>query len=119
MVLGRWGRIVNVSSIAAHLGGRGQGNYAVSKAGLETLGRVLAIELGRRTVTVNTVAPGVIETPMSARLREEYGKELLSHTALQRFGKPEDVASAVAFLCSEDAGYITGQVIRVDGGLSL
>lgn len=119
MLLGRWGRVVNISSIAARRGGRGQVNYAASKAGLESMTRVLALELGRKGVLANCVAPGLITTAMSERIRREHCKEALSHIALHRFGTAGEVAAVVAFLCSEEAGYITGQVIRVDGGLAL
>ncbi len=119
MVLNRWGRIINISSVSARIGGRGQANYAASKAGLERLTEVLALELGRKGVTANCVAPGVMDAGMSERIRAEHGEELLKAIPLRRYGKPEEVASAVAFLASDDAGYINGQVIRVDGGLGL
>ena len=100
-------------------GGRGQINYAVGKAGVEAMTRVLALELGRKGVLVNCVAPGVIETDMSERIRNEHSETLINEIAVRRFGKPEEIAAVVAFLVSDAAGYITGQVIRVDGGMGL
>lgn len=119
MLLNRWGRIINISSIAAHFGGRGQANYAAAKAGLESLTRVLALELGRKGVLANCVAPGVIETRMSDRIRAEHGPRLLEAIAQGRFGRAGEVAEAVAFLAGERASYINGQVINVDGGMGL
>jgi 3-oxoacyl-[acyl-carrier protein] reductase len=119
MMLGRWGRIINVSSIAAIHGGRGQINYAVAKSGMEAMTRVLALELGRKGILVNCVAPGIIETEMSARVRQQYGEEILKNISVKRFGRPEEIASVIAFLASDDAGYINGHTIRVDGGMAL
>jgi 3-oxoacyl-[acyl-carrier protein] reductase len=112
----RWGRIVTVTSVAAELGNRGQANYAAAKAGLEAASRVLAREMGSRGITVNCVAPGIVESPMSAAALDE--AEIKRRVALQRVGKPEEIAAVVGFLASDAAGYISGQVVRVNGGMS-
>jgi 3-oxoacyl-[acyl-carrier protein] reductase len=119
MMLGRWGRIIQLSSIAAIHGGRGQISYATAKSGVEAMTRVLALELGRKGILVNCVAPGVIETEMSARVRQHYGEEILKTISVRRFGRPDEIASVIAFLASEDASYINGQMIRIDGGMAL
>ena len=117
MMKQRWGRIVNVSSVVGLQGNAGQANYAASKAGLLGLTKAIAKELASRHITVNAVAPGFIETSMTSALTEKVREGLLAQIPMGRLGKPEDVASAVAFLCSEDAAYVTGQVLTVDGGM--
>lgn len=119
MIKQRWGRIVNITSIVGVLGNPGQANYASSKAGIIGLTRTLAKEVGSRQVTVNAVAPGFIDTGMTQRLDESWKKELVSRIPLGYVGSPRDVAVAVAFLASEEAAYITGQVLNVDGGVAL
>ena len=114
-----WGRIVNMSSVVGTMGNTGQVSYVTSKAGLEGMTRAFAHEYGKRGITVNAVAPGFIETDITANLDEKLKAAMRANTLLQRFGTPEEVASVVGFLCSEAAGYITGQVVQVNGGMYL
>jgi 3-oxoacyl-[acyl-carrier protein] reductase len=117
MLKQKGGVIVNVGSVVGKVGGAGQVNYSASKAGLIGLTKSLAKELGSRSVRVNAVAPGFIETEMTGALKPEYREAILTQIPLGRFGAAEDVARAVAFLCSPDAAYIQGEVITIDGGL--
>lgn len=119
MMRRRWGRIVNVSSVAGLAGNAGQANYAAAKAGLVGFTRALAKEVGSRQITVNAVAPGFIETDMTADLKPEWKQQAIAMTPVGRFGQARDVAAAVAFLVSDEAAYVTGQVISVDGGLGM
>jgi 3-oxoacyl-[acyl-carrier protein] reductase len=119
MMRARWGRIVNVSSVGGHRGGPGQANYAAAKAGLLGLTRSVARELAPRNVTCNVVAPGPIVTSMTEGLSDEWQVAAQEAVPLGRFGQPEEVGAVVAFLCSDRAGYVTGALVPVDGGLGM
>ncbi|HVG09479.1 MAG TPA: 3-oxoacyl-[acyl-carrier-protein] reductase [Thermoanaerobaculia bacterium] len=117
MMKRRWGRIINISSVVGMMGNAGQANYAAAKAGLIGLTKSLARELGSRSITVNAVAPGYVETAMTANLPEASREDLTGAIALKRLGTVDDVAWAVLYLASEEAGYVTGHVLNVSGGL--
>lgn len=119
MISQRYGRIISMSSVAAEFGNQGQVNYAASKGGIQGLTRCLATEVGRRNITVNAVAPGFIETDMTEAVRNAAEGEIKKQISVRRLGVPADIANAVLFLASEEAGYITGHVLTVDGGLTL
>jgi 3-oxoacyl-[acyl-carrier protein] reductase len=119
MMSARYGRIVNMSSVASEFGNAGQTNYAASKGGVEGFTRCLATELARRGITVNAVAPGFIETDMTAAIRNAAESEIKKRIPARRLGQPDDIANAVLFLVGDEASYITGQVLKVDGGLTL
>lgn len=119
MMSARYGRIVNMSSVAADYSNPGQANYAASKAGIEGFTRCMATELAKRNITVNAVAPGFIETDMTAAVMNAAGDQIKKAIPVKRLGKPEDIAYAVHFLVTQEAGYITGQIVKVDGGLTL
>ncbi|WP_336012204.1 3-oxoacyl-ACP reductase FabG [Acinetobacter calcoaceticus] len=117
MTKARFGRIINISSVVAHFANPGQANYSAAKAGIEAFSRSLAKEMGSRQITVNSVAPGFIATEMTDALSEEIRKKMSDQVALNRLGAPQDIANAVSFLASDKAGYITGTVLHVNGGL--
>ncbi len=116
MMVQKSGRIINISSVAGERGGRGQSNYAASKGGINAFTRSVAMELAPKKITVNAVAPGVVETEMSSTVIRRAKDIILDAVALKRLGQPEEIANVVAFLASDDSSYITGEVIRVDGG---
>jgi 3-oxoacyl-[acyl-carrier protein] reductase len=119
MMKARWGRIVNISSVVARMGNAGQSNYVASKAGIEGFTRALAAEVGSRGITVNAIAPGFIETDMTAELNDEQVTQMLSRIPLGRMGSGDEVAEAVVFLVGDGAGYITGETLSVNGGLHM
>lgn len=119
MMSKRYGRIINISSVSADKGGRGQTNYAASKGAINSFTKSLAVEVGRRGIRVNAVAPGVIETEMSKGVRDLAGDEIISNIVLKRYGQPSEIANAVWFLSSDLANYVTGQILSVDGGFKM
>jgi 3-oxoacyl-[acyl-carrier protein] reductase len=118
MMRGRFGRIINITSVTGLSGNAGQANYAAAKAGLVGLTKTIAKEFGSKGITANAIAPGFIETDMTADLGEEIRKGIEKTVPLRRYGQPAEIASAVSFLASEGGGYVTGQVLVVDGGLT-
>ena len=117
MIRNNYGRIINISSIIGLVGNKGQSNYSASKSGIIGLTKSIAKELASKNITVNAIAPGYIETDMTENLTEKNQQQLLSTIPLNRLGKPDDIANLVCFLLSDEASYITGQTINVDGGM--
>ena len=113
------GRIVNLASVAGLYGNPGQMNYSASKGAIIAMTKTAAKELGSRGITVNAVAPGFIQTPMTDKLTDEQKAAMLAQIAMKRYGQPEEIAGVVSFLCSQDASYVTGQTIEISGGLSM
>lgn len=119
MMKGKFGRIVSISSTTGVVGNAGQANYAAAKAGLAGLSKTIARELGSKNITCNVIAPGFIETDMTQNLPQQIKDHVMGLMAVKRFGTPEDIAAAVGFVTSDDAGFLTGQVICVDGGMTM
>jgi 3-oxoacyl-[acyl-carrier protein] reductase len=117
MVKARWGRIINIASVAAYMGNAGQANYAATKAGMVAFSKSLALEVASRNITVNCIAPGIIETDMTRKLSAEQREKLISIVPMKRIGQPEDIASAVTFLASEESSYTTGTTMHINGGI--
>jgi 3-oxoacyl-[acyl-carrier protein] reductase len=117
MTKARWGRIINITSVVGSMGNPGQSNYAATKAGAEGFSRALAREIGARSVTVNCIAPGFIDTDMTSQLSEDQKNAMLAQVPLGRLGAPEEIGALAAFLCSEAAGYITGETVHINGGM--
>ena len=115
----RWGRIINITSVVARTGNAGQANYAASKAGIEGFSKSLAQEVASRNITVNCLAPGFIETPMTDGLSEQQKERILGAIPAGRLGTPEDVAAGVVYLASKEAAYITGQTLHINGGMAM
>jgi len=113
----KWGRIINITSTSASIGNKGQSNYSAAKAGVEAFTKSLAREVGKRNITINSIAPGFIDTDMTQQSDGVSMDDLINEIPLGRFGKPEEIAHLVSFLCSEEASYITGQTIHINGGL--
>ena len=119
MMRQRWGRIISISSVVGHTGNPGQANYAAAKAGLAGMTRSLALEVASRGITVNAIAPGLVESAMTARLQGAQRDAMLSRVPAGRIGQPRDVAAAVAYLASEEAAYVTGETVHVNGGMAM
>ena len=119
MVKRRFGRIVNIASVSGLMGNAGQANYSAAKAGMIGLTKAVARELAARGITCNAIAPGFVETDMTAALSDKAIEAALSSVPMKRMGKPEEIAALACFLCSDPAGYLTGEVIRMDGGLAM
>ena len=113
----KWGRVINITSTSASIGNKGQSNYSAAKAGVEAFTKSLAREVGKRNITINSIAPGFISTDMTEQNETVNSEDLISEIPLGRFGKPEEVAHIASFLCSEEASYITGQILHINGGL--